>query len=145
MILLGGMTLYVRFHFRPDSAPGDAEVKVRLEIHPSFGRYAKVFAQSESGICRDRTFAIDDPTDAARRNRNSTSEPVDTDTQRLHKFFQQDFSRMDGVEQFASGSHSRPSMVISNFNLKSVPIAPDEADPPLVVNADAVLPLAITL
>jgi hypothetical protein len=49
---------------------------------------------------------------------------------------------MDFVEQF---SHVQLLVVVHNFNLVRTVLTPDKAHAPLVVDADAVLPLAVAL
>jgi hypothetical protein len=82
----------------------------------------------------------DDFIDAARRDVQRPRQRVLRQATGFHKFFTENFPRMNR-RQFVR-FHNR-SMVVHNFHVKRILTLPAEANPPLVVHADAVLAFAV--
>jgi len=127
---------------RPHPPFGDPEIEVDLESEPQVGRDAKILGQSKRRVRSNGTLPVDDRADASRRDGDLASELVDADTQRFHEFFPQDLAGMDRIEQFLA-CHRHTSMVINNLDLIGITVSPDEANSPLVIDANAVLALAV--
>lgn len=68
-----------------------------LQVHPEIGRGVERLGQPQGGIGGDRPAAVDDGADAVGRHAEGTGEAVGAQIQRLHEFFQKDFSRVDGI------------------------------------------------
>src|SRR2546425_12330605 len=70
---------------------------------------------------------------------------VHTQSQRLHKILPQNFSWMHRSHQLFRFAHLFPalSVIIHDFYLVAMPIAPNETNPPLIVNPDRVLPFPV--
>src|SRR5690348_3045463 len=95
--------------------------------------------QPQAGIGGDGAVARDDFADASLRHADFLGKPILRDAHRLQEFLQQDFAGR-GI---GDGAHSNGSVVINNLDFESIAIAPDEADPELIIDADAVLASAI--
>jgi hypothetical protein len=61
----------------------------------------------------------------------------------LHEVLEQDLAGVDLVEQFGHRPHTS-SVVVHDLDVVGAVRRPPEADPPLVVDPDAVLPVAVT-
>jgi hypothetical protein len=127
---------------RSDRSLRDSEIEIGLESNPQIGRDTKILGQPKRGIGRDGTLAVDNGADAAWRDGNSPSEPVDAEAQRFHELFQQNLAGMNRVKQFVS-RHRHTSVVINDFDLVGITMPPDEANPPFVIDANAMLPVAV--
>jgi hypothetical protein len=77
--------------------------------------------------------------DTVRRDVQIAGQTVDADTERLHELFVKNLTRMDWSEQFHSLGHGA-SVITADFNAAGVATAPDQTNPPLIVDPDAVLP-----
>lgn len=143
MVRSGHVALDPLVDLWPNPPFGDSEIKVGLESKPEIGRNAKILGQPKRGICGDRPFPVDDRADATRRDSDLSIEPIDTDPQRFHEFFQQNLTRMNGIEQLLA-RHRHTSMVIDNLDLVGITLPPDRANSPPVIDADTVLPLAVS-
>ena len=116
-------------------AGGLAHIALDLGIEPETRRLPEETAQPQGGIQRVGSLAVNDLVHPACRNPQGASERVLRETHRLHIFLQQDFPRSDVVK---IGFAHDGLMVIDDLNLVRVSVAPDKADAPLVVDADAV-------
>jgi len=97
--------LHAFFHLGADGALRNAQVVVGLKPHPDFGRHAKIFAETESGVGSDGALAIDDGADTARRHDDVAREPVDADIHRPHEFFEQNLARVNRLKEFLFRGH----------------------------------------
>jgi hypothetical protein len=120
---------------------GRLEIIPDLEIHPELCFHLKETAQSQGSICRGPSLTVDDLIDSTRRHANGLSYMILAHFHRLEKVLQQNFARMDW-RKVAVG-HCLTSMVISDLNIIGVIGTPDKADTPLIVYANARLPLSI--
>jgi hypothetical protein len=82
--------------------------------------------------------------DPASINANFNRQPILTQVQRLEKFFQQDFSGMNGG-QFSLAHLSPSTVIIRDLNVIRMIISPNETDAPLIINPNAPLTGAITI
>ena len=116
--------------------PLDLEFEPDLEVEPEPLGGAEVPRETKSGVGRDATLAEDDLVDPPWRNPNVLGEAVLTEPMRLEKLGQEDFAGVDGSE-LRHGGHLL--VVVDDLDVERVGDAPDEADAPLVVDANAVL------
>jgi hypothetical protein len=86
--------------------------------------------------------AVHHITDPAGRHVNVGRQLARPDAHGLHEVFQQNFAGVNFVKEFR---HVSLLVVIHNFNLMRAVFTPNKAQPPLVVDADAVLTLTAIL
>jgi hypothetical protein len=113
-------------------------VVLGLQVQPEAGLHAKKQPQTKRGVRRDGALAIHQFADPAWRDIHVGSELTGTDAHGLHEILQQDLARMDFLEQLG---HVAFLVVVHDLDVVRSVRLPDEADPPLVVDADAMLPL----
>jgi hypothetical protein len=123
----------------------DFKVVAGLEVHPELGGGVEEATEAEGGIGGDSAFAEDDFVDAAWGYVDGLGEAVLAEGEGCEEFLGEDFARMDGGNFGISLVHSGTSMVIDQRDIVSTAIAPDEANAPLVVDANAVLAGAIAV
>ena len=119
---------------------GDLEVVAGLEVHPEGGGVLEIASEAQSGVGGDAAALVDDVGDAGNGDAKVESEFVHAQAQGLEEFFAKNLAGVDGFEFLG---HLFPLVVIHNLDVIGVGVAPAEANPPLVVDADAVLALAI--
>jgi hypothetical protein len=127
---------------RADYAFSDSEIEIGLQSEPELGRNAEVFAQSQGGVRSDSAFPVHNSADAARWNSDFPSESIDADVHWLHELLEKNLSGMDRVKQFFV-RHKLSLMIVGDLDVVSVGIFPNEANAPLIVNANAMLTLAV--
>lgn len=93
---------------------GLAEVVALLEIEPEFGGDAEIDAEAQGRVRGDGPPAVDDVADALRRHAKVAPQAVLADAQRLHEFFEEDFSWMNEGELLAI-FHMSWSMKVSTL------------------------------
>src|SRR5450759_2213027 len=115
------------------------KIVMGLEIQPEFGLHSEKHPQPRGGIGRDGALARHDLADAPLRHSNLLGQTVLRHSQGFEKFLEQDFTRS---RQWNLTLCHDPcsSMVIDDLDIPGCPIAPDETDAILVVDADAPLP-----
>ncbi len=102
-------------------------------------------AESEIGIRRDVTRAVDDGMDAIGRYANSMSQLVSTHSDLVQKFLFEDFTRV-GIAKLTHvlvPFHSE--MVIHDLDADCVTVDPSKANTPLVIYSNAQLAFAVPL
>ena len=88
--------------------------------------------------------AVHEFADAARGHVDVRRELPGGDAMGLHEVLEQDLAGVDLVEQFGHRPYTS-SVVVHDLDVVGAAVRrPPEADPPLVVDPDAVLPLAVT-
>jgi hypothetical protein len=112
-----------------------------LQVHPALGIRPENFRKPEGSIRRDGALPGNDFTDSPLGHPHGLGELVLSDTYRLQKILQEDFTGMYWRHLPFHGSS--PSMVIDDFDIVGVPFIPPETDTPLIVNADAPLSFSI--
>jgi hypothetical protein len=121
----------------------DIEVIPALEIHPKAIGCAEGSRESQRRVGGDRTLAVDDLVDASSGHGDGLREAVLGDAHRGQEFLEEDLS---GVDRVVCGSHDvSPLVVVSDLDVGGSGRGPGEADAPLVVDADAVLSLAVAV
>lgn len=125
-----------------DYAFGDSEIEIALKSEPKLGRNTKVFAQSQRGVGSDSAFPVHNSADAAGWNSDFPGESIDTDVHWLHELLEKNLSGMDRVKQFFV-RHRSSLMIVDDLDVVSVAIFPNEANAPLIINANAMLTLAV--
>lgn len=151
--LLAGSTLFrsvSRHSFQPlfQTVPGYLEVVLALQPHPERGRVSEEAREQQSRLRRDGPFPVDDGVNPPRVHAYGLGQPVLGDLHRQQELFIENLSRVDGrhfLGYFIPIYHGNPlSVVVGYLHLVGFSFAPDKADPPLVVDADAVLPPSIS-
>ena len=129
-----------------DACPGSVtlglEFESNLKVEPEALGGAEVSREPKSGVRSDATLAEDDLVHTPSRDTNVLGQAVLSETVGLKELGQEDFARMDGCE-LCHGGHLR--VVVDDLDVEGIGGAPDEADAPLIVDADAVLACAIAL
>jgi hypothetical protein len=123
---------------------GDFEVIADLQAQPDRGAGAEVARQAHGGIDRDGSLAMNDLADANRRNAKIVCQAILAQAERFHEVFQQNFAGMDGGEQVIH-KFLPLGMIVHNFHVSGFVINPLEANSPLVINTDAILPCPVIL
>ena len=118
------------------------EFEPNLEVEPEALGGAEVPREPKSGVSGDAALAEDDLVDTPCWNTNVLRQAVLAETVGLEELGQEDFARVDGCE-LCHGGHLR--VVVDDLDVEGIGGAPDEADAPLIVDADAVLASAIAL
>jgi len=116
-------------------------VESRLQIHPKELSCPKEAREAKRCICTDRSLPVDDLIDSASWYADLLSETVLTDPHGLQILLQENLARMYRWEFLCA--HEFLLVVVDDLDLVRISALPDEADSPLVVNSDAVLPRAI--
>lgn len=118
------------------------QVVFGLKIQPGFRRHTKIGRKAQSSVRGNGARTVRDGVNPVRRNVQVSCQPVDTDAKRPHEILVQNLARMDRIEQFSGIGHSA-SVTINYFHVMSFAVAPDEANPPLIVDPDTVRPRSI--
>ena len=118
------------------------EFEPNLEVEPEPLGGAEVPREPKSGVGRDAALAEDYLVDTPAGNTNVLGQAVLAETVGLEELSQEDFARMDGCELCHCG-HLR--VVVDDLDVEGIGGAPEEADAPLIVDADAVLASTIAL
>lgn len=110
----------------------------RLQIQPELSFHPKKPTETKRRICCDRSLPVNNLTYTALGNADVFSEAILGDAHRVKKLLQEDLSRMNGGEiSLTHDLHLR--MVIDNFYIKSITVAPNKANTPLIIDSYAVL------
>lgn len=122
---------------------GGAKVVLRLQIDPALRVGVEERGQAQGGVCRDGSLAMHDFIDPARRHADGLGQCVLADAHRHQKLLIQNLARMGPCEL----GHGVLSVVIDDLYIVCVVggFIPLEADAPLVIDANAVLPFAVAL
>lgn len=76
--------------------------------------------------------------DGSRRHTNFSTQPILTDSVLFQELFQEYFAWMYVLQ------HDVPSVIVNDFYVTRRSVIPHEADPPLIIDPNAVLPTSIT-
>ena len=120
---------------------GHFRIVAGLEIHPEFRPVLEVTREAQCGVRSNPTPLVDDIGDPSHRDAQVHRHFVHAKAETGHKFPFQNFS---GMQRLQLLSDLILLVVVHNFDLVRMPFAPNEANPPLVVNANAVLPLSVS-
>lgn len=129
-----------------DSCPGAValglELEPNLKVEPEALGGAEVPRQPKSGVSGDAALAEDDLVDTPGGNTNVLGQAVLAESVGFQELGQEDLAGMDGCE-LCHGGHLR--VVVDDLDVEGIGGTPDEADAPLIVDADAVLASTIAL
>jgi len=102
------------------------------------------YRPSPSRVGGNGSLAMHDFIDAPGRNADVVGKAILANSHWPEEFLQQYFTRVNGRDfLFVHCCHSL--VVVGDFYFKCVSILPFKANPPLIVDADAVLPLPVTV
>ena len=114
-----------------------------LQIQPELGLDAKVTAEAQGRVRSNGAFAVHDLIDAPRVDADVLGQTILADSHGVHEIFLQDLAGVDGGI-FSSVMNFPFLMVVRDFHVVSVPLAPPEANAPLIVDTDTVLTVTHT-
>ncbi len=125
---------------RPRAFALGLQLEPNLEVEPEALGGAEVPREPKSGVSGEAALAEDDLVDTPGGNANVPGQAVLAETVGLQELGQEDFAGMDGCAL----CHGVPLRVlVDDLDVEGLGGAPDEADAPLIVDADAVLASAI--
>jgi hypothetical protein len=105
----------------------------------------EVPCKPQGGIWRNSAALVNDFRNARHRDMKIEREPVHAELKRLHELRAQNFAGMNGRKALLSFSHEYPLVIVDDLNVAGVPLAPDEAETPPIVDPDAVLSLSVAV
>jgi hypothetical protein len=108
---------------------------MRLKIEPKFGCDPEITAETQRGISGNRPPSLNDLVNSARRDSEILRETVFSDAHGRQKFFGEDFPGRNVTKQLTFHG----SMIIYNFDIICVALAPTKADPPLIIDPNTML------
>jgi hypothetical protein len=100
----------------------------------------EVLPETKRRVRREGALAVHDLADPVRRNADVPGESGDGDAERTHELLSEDLTGRDRVQPLPA--HHVSSVVVHDLDVVDAVFPPPKADPPLVVDADAVLTLA---
>src|ERR1039458_3008281 len=125
-------------YLRPNLLLRDLQIICALKIQPVLRRRPEIPGQTHRGVHGDGPVSVDDGADPVHRNPERAPQFVQADAN-LIQFTPEQFARVDG-RQFPSLSHDSPFLVVvHNLDVIRIAFAPVKADPPAVVDPNAVL------
>lgn len=127
---------------RPGTVALGLELEPYLEVEPEPLRGTEVPREAQGRVSCYAPLAENDLVHAPRGNTDVLGEPVLAEAMRFEELGQEYLAGMDGSE-FRHDGHLL--VVVDDLDIERVGRAPDEADTPLLIDADAVLTSAIAL
>ena len=135
----------------------DIHVVTGLQTKPVFRGLVEKQAQAQGHFRRHRVPSMDNMADLHSGDTNRFSQSFLADAQFIHDFFQK-ISRVNGGDTFPrsdvsyvemgetlhGNGHVSTSVMVHNFNIEGILVDEPETDPPLIIDANAPLPLTIT-
>src|SRR6266542_6079370 len=118
------------------------KIEARLEVEPEAFRRAEEPRQAQSRVGRDRSLTVHDLVDPAGRHAEVLRQTILSKAERLQKILVQHFARMHRTQPLHG--HRLLLVVIDNLDFVRIAPLPSKTDPPLVVDANAVLAQSIT-
>ena len=126
----------------PQPVAFDLKFETRLEVEPEPLRCAEEPRQTQGGVGGHRSLAVHDLIDPAGRHTEALRQTVLRQTKRLEKIFPQHLTRVHRPQPLPG--HGLLLVVINDFDIMRIALLPSKTDPPLIVDANAVLPHSIT-
>jgi len=117
---------------------GEAQVIIGLEAGPHLRRRPEVASQPESGVGRDAALLQNDFVDASRRHPQCLRQGILGQAKRFHELLAENFAGVNRRQLFRL--HRVFLVIVHNFYAEGIRAFPPEANPPLIVDSDAVLP-----
>jgi hypothetical protein len=123
----------------------DFQLVTRLQIHPELRARSEITGEPHGRINRNSAPAADDVVETSPWHFYRLAHGVDAELERLEEIAFEDFSRVDRSNiPFASRCHAVSPMVIDDFDVEGISVAPPEAYSPLIIDPDRVLTGAIS-
>ncbi len=128
---------------------GVIQIPPQLEIHPEISGHSEEFRQAQGRAGGDAAVTIDNFIDALIRHMDRFRQFALSQPHRSQKLFQEHFTRMgwgtvSGYPNHRHLSKSKTLMVIHDLDPVWTRIRPDETNPILVINPQAMLPFTVT-
>jgi hypothetical protein len=133
--------LHVSLNFRKFLVFGDFQIVLRLKVEPELRRRFEIPSQAQCRVGCDPAPFRDDIRNPSHRHALVKRQFVHAEAIRFHEIFAEDLAWMYRFHLFC---HSDLLMVVRNFDFVRIAVAPGETNAPLVVDADAMLALAVT-
>jgi hypothetical protein len=114
-----------------------------LKIHPEACGGVEIASEAQGRVGGDGAALVNDFRDTGDRDTQIEGKTVHAEAERLEIILTKNLARMDGGKKFFSASHDRLLVIINNLDVERISILPSEADPPLIVDANAVLARAV--
>jgi hypothetical protein len=121
------------------------EVVTPLKVHPESFRGSEIAGHSKGRVGGDPTLAVHDLVDSPRRDADGHSQSVLGNAEWLEILDQKHLTWMDWSHERGSVHQVVLSVVVDDLNVLRTCCGPSEADPPLLVDPDAVVAGSITL
>jgi hypothetical protein len=137
-----------RFNFMLDpltvSSHRSRQGVLHLQVHPELRRGVEVPSKPYSNVCCDAATLKGNIIDSRRRHLQVASQCSRGNAQGLQVLFPQNFARMYWAHSV--NNHGAASLVvIDDFNFSGASIRPHEADPPLIIDPDAMLTIPVAM
>jgi hypothetical protein len=122
------------------------EVVARLEIYPELRRGPEVSAQSERCIGRNPSLTGHDRVNPIAGHAQRERKLIHAESERLQEFLVKDLAGMNGwyFSFFPRHVLIAPSVIIDDLNFRGAAFGPSKADPPLLIDSDAILTVSIS-
>src|ERR1700719_1085174 len=142
----GCLDCFTRFNlgnFRAGLIFGALHVVIRLQVQPKLMRRAEKTRETKRCVRTDAAPTAHDLIDTRRRDIQGARKSIARKLERNHELLVQLLTWMNGL-QFLS-HHITPLVVIHYLNVSWTLRRPHETDAPLAINANAVLPFAVSI
>jgi len=122
-----------------DGILNNFEVIIHLKAQPERGRISEINRQSQSGVSRYAAFAMNNFIDSTGGNAQGAPKLILAYLHGRKELFKENLTRMYRFDIF----HVLSSVIIYNLDISGMTVHPFEADPPLLIDSDAMLPLSL--
>ncbi len=122
-----------------DGILGNFEVKIHLQAQPERGGISEIYRQPQGGVSRDAAFAMDNFIDSTGGNAQSAPKVILANLHGFEELFEENLTGMYRFDFF----HVLSLVIIYNLDIAGMAIHPFKADPPLLIDSEAVLPLSL--
>jgi len=132
---------HVPFDLRLELGLGGAQVERRLQVEPELAGRTEVAREAQRGVRGDSPPLVHNVVDPGGGDSQRLCQRVRAQTERAEKLFAQHFAGVDGAHGFLW--HDGTLVIVDDLYVPRAAVGPAKAQPPLVVDADAVLALAV--
>src|SRR5262252_6780838 len=136
------MRMNIALDDRPIGSGGCFQVVVGLEIYPELRGVAKVTRQAQGCVGGDGSTFVHNFTNSRDRDAEVAGQSIYADAEREHELLAQNLARVDWRKELIV-FHRSLLVVIDDLYIFGVIAAPAKANPVLVIDANAVLALAV--
>jgi hypothetical protein len=158
----GGAGRNLALDLLAQATPGNVEVVVGLQVDPKLWRRAEIASQAQSRVGCNGAPAENDIIDSRAGYLDCVGKLIDADAHGGQELIAQNLTRMHrrqaptrmdigeidppAVDLLALDGHGlHSSVIVDDFNVPRLTVSPNEANPPLIIDPNAVLALAIPM